>query len=193
MKLTVRNATLKRNVANKLTLFYYRTEDSEADIILQTDGGCLVNDKEKFNKSPCAAGFYVYNAHLNHFLRNKCYGFYFIDKTNNEVEYIAVIEALKYIVEYGKKFSGLIIEIYSDSQLIVNQSMGVWKVNDSNLYSYCDNVKKLIKEIKSYGSKISLIWMPRECNIADDICNKVMRTRNNINGDLLSKCVLGDK
>ena len=73
--------------------------------------------------------------------------------TNNQAEYLAVLEALK-----ATKRD---IEIYSDSKLVVNQLNHKWHIKD-------DNLRNLAVEIwKQIGNrKVSFIWIPREQNKA---------------------------
>lgn len=94
--------------------------------------------------------------------------FYFNDKyyfeeigksTNNEAEYKAVIAALHALQMRG--ISGHII-IYSDSQLIVNQLIGKYKIKNNRLLSLWQMVKRLEKSFASVKYK----WIPREKNYA---------------------------
>jgi len=76
--------------------------------------------------------------------------------TNNEVEYYALIEALKIAI------SGDII--YSDSQLVVNQFNDKWKINYSHLRKLKDIAKRLIR-----NKFVKVCWIPREKNFAGRI------------------------
>jgi ribonuclease HI len=56
--------------------------------------------------------------------------------TNNVAEYTAVIEALKWLIANKDKIVNYklsIINFYSDSQLMVNQLNGNWKIKDPEL------------------------------------------------------------
>lgn len=74
-------------------------------------------------------------------------------KTNNELEYYAVLSAL----ELAK--DGDII--YSDSQLVVNQIAGTYKLKAENLREFYDKIIYLLKE-----KKVTIQWVPREENVA---------------------------
>ena len=94
------------------------------------------------------------------FYFNNKYFFEEIDKsTNNEAEYKAVIAALHALQMRG--ISGHII-IYSDSQLIVNQLVGKYKIKNNRLLSLWQVVKRLEKNFASVRYK----WVPREKNYA---------------------------
>ena len=80
------------------------------------------------------------------------------NRTNNEMEYAAVIVALE---------SSSNNEIYTDSQLVVNQVAGKWKVKEAHLKPLCQRVQELLKEKDS-----TLHWIPREENLAGKILER---------------------
>jgi ribonuclease HI len=90
------------------------------------------------------------------------------DKTNNEAEYHALLRLLSLISKEWLGNDGKIpprvgtITILSDSDLLVNQVTGNWKVNEERLRRLWDQAKKTIDEAGS----ISLRWIPREENFA---------------------------
>jgi ribonuclease HI len=91
------------------------------------------------------------------------------DRTNNEAEYYALIKALALIEErFGEKTTGRIpsdageILVRSDSQLVVNQVNGEWRVEDSKLIELSDLAKDAIQKL----SPVRLEWVPREENYA---------------------------
>lgn len=67
-------------------------------------------------------------------------------KTNNEAEYFAFIEAMKLSLGWGIKS----IKIYSDSELMVKQINGLYKVKQSNLQNLYNEAKSLIKSFNSF-------------------------------------------
>jgi ribonuclease HI len=79
--------------------------------------------------------------------------------TNNEMEYAAVLWALN-IAEDGDI-------VYTDSQLVVNQVMGKWKVKEQRLAGFC----VLAKE-KLQSKQVILVWIPREENLAGKVLEK---------------------
>lgn len=77
--------------------------------------------------------------------------------TNNELEYLALLYALEYI---NNNYKGKPVLINSDSQLIVNQVNGKWRVTTERLkplYEKCE--RKLTGMIK-------LSWIRRNRNLA---------------------------
>ncbi len=92
-------------------------------------------------------------------------------KTNNQAEYMAVIEALKYIKE---NFSGEVItaDFYLDSKLVIEQLNQRYKLKNEGLKPLFWEIRNLM--IKLDG-KISFIHIPREKNKeADVLVNKAI-------------------
>ncbi len=73
--------------------------------------------------------------------------------TNNEMEWTAMIEALE-LASQGDT-------IYADSQLVVNQLTGSWKVKEDRLIPYAEEGMALLRE-----KRVKVIWIPREQNLA---------------------------
>ena len=69
---------------------------------------------------------------------------YFGRKTNNESEYLALIEGLKLAVEKGAKT----LAIHMDSELIVKQLRGEYKVKNERLIILHRQAIGLLKNIK---------------------------------------------
>lgn len=91
------------------------------------------------------------------------------DRTNNEAEYYALLKALELIEEKRvEKTTREIprgvaqILIRSDSQLVVNQVNGDWRVEDSKLIELCDLAKDSVEKL----GNVRLEWVPREENFA---------------------------
>lgn len=88
-------------------------------------------------------------------------------ETNNVAEYNAVIMALTWIKDSTPKVD---IIINLDSQLIERQINGQYRVKDAKLIKLHDNVKSILKELKS---KPKFIWNYRNGNeLADDLVNE---------------------
>jgi ribonuclease HI len=64
------------------------------------------------------------------------------DMTNNEAEYSAVIEALKFIEENSK------VTVFSDSKLVVNQVKMEWHIKQERMRQLFKKVLSLINEKK---------------------------------------------
>lgn len=80
-------------------------------------------------------------------------------KTSNQMEYAALIEALK-LARDGD-------EILTDSQLLVGQVSKGWKVNKAHLVPLVDECKRLRK-----SKRVKLEWVPREMNKAGKLLER---------------------
>jgi ribonuclease HI len=131
-------------------------------IIVCTDGG------SRGNPGPAALGVYFETL-------NKKYGEYIGETTNNVAEYEAIIFALKKAKQLvGKKHAAETeIEIKSDSQLIVSQLSGEFKLKEENLWKYFIQVWNLKQNFK----KVSFTYIPRERNkVADFLLNETLNS-----------------
>tara|TARA_Y100000310_G_scaffold292786_2_gene321855 strand:- start:474 stop:857 length:384 start_codon:yes stop_codon:yes gene_type:complete len=85
--------------------------------------------------------------------------------TNNQAEYTAVITALD--LAYKLKYKD--VELRSDSQLLINQLKGEFKVSSKNII----DLFKKVNTLKSKFDKITFKWIPRNENtLADSLSNK---------------------
>lgn len=88
--------------------------------------------------------------------------------TNNIAEYTALIEGLKYALSYVKEYgTDNIIHIYSDSQLMVNQVLGNYRIKNNNLRLLH---RKVLELLDNFIWKIE--WIPREYNTEADELSK---------------------
>lgn len=93
--------------------------------------------------------------------------------TNNVAEYMAVLEALKYVKENLKQKS-LQIELYADSKLVVEQLSGRFKVKSPHLKLLIEQIQILKMEL---GGAIHN-HVPREKNTeADRLANLALDAR----------------
>ncbi len=89
------------------------------------------------------------------------------DSTNNVAEYTALVKALEWLLE--NNLSSTKVEIKSDSQLIVNQLTGDYKVKSKRIIS----LYKQVLLLKGEFQDIQIKWVPREKNReADRLTNK---------------------
>lgn len=94
-------------------------------------------------------------------------GKYIGTTTNNVAEYTALINAL----EYAVKHKAASADIFLDSELVVRQMNGIYRVKDENLALLFNKAQALIKKIK----KVTLTHVPREKNKeADNLANKAV-------------------
>ncbi len=85
-------------------------------------------------------------------------------KTNNQAEYLAVIKGLKTLRKYGD--SGRIL---TDSQLVVKQLNGEYRVRNRDLRELYRKVKELEKEFRD----VEYRYIPRDQNrLADSMAKK---------------------
>jgi ribonuclease HI len=92
-------------------------------------------------------------------------------KTNNQAEYLALIEGLRILLQVSIP-KNTIINIYGDSLLVVNQVSGLWKCKSDNLTRLNINAKQLLYTMnKEYN--VSIKHVLRDFNkIADALSNK---------------------
>ncbi len=81
--------------------------------------------------------------------------------TNNRAEYLALLRS----VELAHKFGADELEVRSDSQLVVSQMNGLYKIKNRDLQTL---VREIREKIKNSNFKFSIIHIPREFNKAAD-------------------------
>lgn len=109
---------------------------NDKSLSIYCDGG------SRGNPGLAASAFVVYDANNKQFYQQ---GFFLGVITNNQAEYQAVIEALKWLSTINHEPTNqLTINFYLDSQLVVNQINGVYKIKDPNLKIKYLEIKKLI-------------------------------------------------
>ncbi|MEW6623547.1 MAG: ribonuclease HI family protein [Bacillota bacterium] len=100
-----------------------------------------------------------------HVLAEECD--YIGQSTNNIAEYTAVIRGLKRAKVLGARS----VNLFADSQLLVRQLTGQYKVKNEGLKPLYEQVRKLIDAFKSFNA----IHIPREENkAADRLANKAL-------------------
>ncbi len=88
--------------------------------------------------------------------------------TNNEAEYTALIEALRYLLN-NFRYEGAVI--YSDSELIVRQMHGVYRVKSALLVPLYNESRQLMKKLP----QVEIVHVNRNMNkTADRIVNRVL-------------------
>lgn len=104
-------------------------------------------------------------------------GEYIGEQTNNFAEYSAIISALKKIKKLQQKnaISVTNIDCHLDSELIVKQLNGLYKVKNQDLKALHQQVKSLIEVIEG---EISFTHVRREDNkVADKLVNICLDAR----------------
>ena len=134
-------------------------------IIIYTDGG------SRGNPGKAAIGVVFCNEKEEVIKR---FGEYLGDNlTNNEAEYQAVIFALKkFKAVFGKKIAEVSeVEVRSDSELLVKQMSGIYKIEDEKIQRFFIEIWNLKIDFK--GVKFKAI--PREKNReADKLVNEAL-------------------
>lgn len=87
----------------------------------------FVDGASRNNPGPSGAGMYIEKDNILEIKE----GYYLGIKTNNQAEYLALIFGLFIVQEHVQ--SGDTVRIISDSQLLVRQVMGVYKVRQPHL------------------------------------------------------------
>jgi len=94
-------------------------------------------------------------------------GYYMGIATNNQAEYYGFKKGLERARDLGIEK----INLFSDSQLVVNQMKGVYKVRNQELAPLHQDVKDLAESFE----KVSFTYVPRELNkIADGEVNRIL-------------------
>jgi ribonuclease HI len=143
--------------------------------IIKTDGG------SRGNPGPGAAAFVFQSANVTEqdaqFLPSV---------TVNEAEYIAIINALRFLHRYVAGVRSLFdrellsteildIEILSDSQVVVRHISGIYQCKVESLQPFLAEVHERLDAIRALGAYVVINHIPREENTeADSLCNQVM-------------------
>jgi ribonuclease HI/probable phosphoglycerate mutase len=125
---------------------------------LFTDGG------SRGNPGPSAIGYVICNSDQSVV---KKYGKYIGLATNNQAEYAALVAGMEACLESGINE----LQIFMDSELIVNQITGKYKVKNQDLKPVYAKAKKL----EGNFGKVSFEHVPRENNaVADSLVNEAL-------------------
>ena len=93
---------------------------------------------------------------------------YLPSATNNVAEYTGLILALEHIKNH--EWDGE-LPIYLDSQLVINQVRGTWKITKKHLKPLAREAKEKIAEVQEQNPAIRLHWVPSEENAAHKFTN----------------------
>ncbi len=119
------------------------------------------------NPGPAASAFVVEKEGKVIFKGSKFLG----ETTNNAAEYQAVILALGWLMTNSEKVSEEIIFVL-DSELVVKQLNGIFRVKNENLRNYFFTIKEMETKI---NFKISYTSVPRAKNkLADFLVNNLL-------------------
>ena len=127
-------------------------------ITANVDGGA------RGNPGPAGYGVYICNANgapiaqLSEYLGHK---------TNNFAEYSALLAALEYAVAHGHRA----LKVISDSQLMVRQMNGQYKVNSPDLKPLYEKARSLARRLDKFTIQHVLREQNRQ---ADKLANEAM-------------------
>jgi ribonuclease HI len=132
-------------------------------IKIYSDGG------SRGNPGPAAIGFLIYqDGGLIHQA-----GQYIGETTNNVAEYSALLTALESV--QSLKLSPTHIQCYLDSELVVKQIQGKYKIKNSQLKEYLNKILILLPKIIGNTNNVLFTHIPREKNkSADNLVNKAL-------------------
>ncbi len=122
----------------------------------------VIDGASRGNPGPSAIGVLIYDANgrpvkkIHRYLGNA---------TNNIAEYQALLTCLEEVIKLGGKK----VSIRSDSQLLVRQFTGEYRIKNANLQKMARAIHKLID---THGLTVELIYVPRsETKEADQLAN----------------------
>ena len=116
------NLYKKMNISHEVDMFI----DGAADLNSKTAGigGVIYKDNDEL---------FTFSEYLH-------------DSTNNEAEYTALIRGLEYLI----KMNLLNVEIFSDSELVVKQISGEYKVKNSRMQKLNKTAMNLLDELEHW-------------------------------------------
>ncbi len=130
---------------------------ADAEFVLMTDGA------SRGNPGPSGAGFVIYRA--DRLLEGQAQ--YLGEVTNNQAEYNALILGLTRLAELGARK----VVAKADSELMVKQMNGEYKVKNKNITPLFIRAKQLSREFESF--RIEHV-MREENSRADEMANRAI-------------------
>jgi ribonuclease HI len=97
--------------------------------------------------------------------------------SNNVAEYMALEEILKYLKQ--NTFKENLISIYGDSNLVIQQMSGKWRIKHGLYKESAIRCKSLVTEL-SGKYQLNFKWIPREINQEADRLSKRSLKDNNV-------------
>ena len=144
-------------------------------VSIHIDGGA------RGNPGPAACGVVLRD--LDHDLLLHEAGYFLGTTTNNEAEYQGLLHSLKVALELGAKD----LRIIADSQLMVRQILGQYKVKAPNLKPLHAQATELLSQFDNWQFDHVLRHLNKR---ADELANRAMDARKNVAGDATMTPVL---
>lgn len=136
----------------------------------------FVDGAARGNPGPAGAGIYIRYSDSNCIKK----GFYLGEKTNNQAEYLALAIGLHLILKKDNHPKS--VQIYSDSELLVKQMHGSYRVKNPNLLK----IKTLIDDmLQDVNYKIKHVLRAKN-KTADAMANEGIDKKNKIPESFLS-------
>jgi ribonuclease HI len=136
-------------------------------MLFQPEFIIYVDGASRGNPGDASYGFAILDSNSNVIYQE---GKYIGQTTNNVAEYTALVRALQYAIDH--KIPS--VEIRADSQLLVRQLLGQYKVKSENLEELHRACRALLQQFKWY----ELNHIPREQNkLADKLANQALDER----------------
>jgi ribonuclease HI len=134
-------------------------------ITIYFDGLC-------YPRNPGGVAAYGYLVYRNSELIHKGFGGIGEGKgmTNNVAEYEGLLAAVQWIVDEEIEDE---ILIKGDSQLVIKQMKGEYRVNSATSKKYVPEIKKLLQ-----AKRVNFVWIPREENEEADKLSRVAYERH---------------
>ena len=133
------------------------------EINVYTDGG------SRGNPGPSGYGLVIFDDQKNNLYQE--YKYLGI-KTNNEAEYLALLASIKWIEGHYQSYSINKVNFFADSQLLICQLQGKYKIKAPNLKDFYIQAQQ---SLKSMNLDYQFTHIRRELNThADELANKAM-------------------
>lgn len=138
---------------------------SYTGLIIYTDGA------SRGNPGRAATGIHIVDATTLETVAD--FGFALGIATNNVAEYQAVLHALEWVLAHKELLADVVhLSFRLDSNLVVSQLSGSWKIKDSHLHQLAGKVKACLGQ---FGGTHSFEHIPRKDNQnADRIANDTL-------------------
>ncbi len=132
--------------------------------LVVSDGG------SRGNPGPAASAFVVFINNQQVFQG----GFYWGKKTNNQAEYLALLMALKWLGNQNLTSDDEVI-FRSDSELMIRQLQGKYKVRSPQIKPLFEQVKDFLNNLSQKGVRVTLEHKLRQhTHLADSLLNQVL-------------------
>ena len=125
----------------------------------------FIDGASKGNPGHSSCGFLIKDENFEIILKDN---FYLGFQTNNQAEYFGLFYLLFYANSIGIKD----LDVYADSQLVVNQMNGIYKVRNDDLFKKWKKCKELSRVFENFSCNFIERTKNKE---ADALCNRIFR------------------